>query len=190
MSASNIVSRRISDLIPDPKNARIHNAKNLDAITASLSQFGQQKPIVVDSNGVIVAGNGTWEAARDLGWVNIDTVLFTGTSEQATAYAIADNRASELGEWDVQRLLDTLGSIDDDLRAYVGWDDDDLAKFLTPPRETPVAVASVTLHMDSETLSKWENVVETIGIRDAISLSATIVGYLYANRSEIVNNDY
>ena len=80
--------------------------------------------------------------------------------------------------------------IDDDLRAYVGWDDDDLAKFLTPPRETPVAVASVTLHMDSETLSKWENVVETIGIRDAISLSATIVGYLYANRSEIVNNDY
>lgn len=63
----------IASLAFDPSNARKHSVKNLDAIKGSLAKFGQQKPIVI-SNGVVVAGNGTLEAARSLGWESIRAV--------------------------------------------------------------------------------------------------------------------
>ena len=61
----------IDSLTADPANVRRHPDNNLDAIKASLKRFGQQKPIVVDSADIIRAGNGTWAAAKALGWKNI-----------------------------------------------------------------------------------------------------------------------
>jgi ParB-like chromosome segregation protein Spo0J len=61
----------IADLSLDPNNARKHSQRNLDAIAASLKQFGQRKPIVVH-RGVVLAGNGTVEAAKTLGWTEIE----------------------------------------------------------------------------------------------------------------------
>jgi len=54
----------VADLHLDPSNARNHPTKNLDAIKGSLAKFGQQKPIVIDKNNVVIAGNGTLEAAK------------------------------------------------------------------------------------------------------------------------------
>lgn len=54
----------IATLHHDPANVRRHPEKNLDAIKASLARFGQQKPIVVSSDNVVVAGNGTLAAER------------------------------------------------------------------------------------------------------------------------------
>ena len=53
----------IDSLQFDPANVRKHGEKNLATIKASLSRFGQQKPIVVDANGVVRAGNGTCPSA-------------------------------------------------------------------------------------------------------------------------------
>jgi len=64
----------VKSLALDPANVRSHNEKNIKAIKASLSRFGQQKPIVVDAKGVVIAGNGTLMAANDLGWSDIDTI--------------------------------------------------------------------------------------------------------------------
>ena len=61
----------VSDLTPDAENARLHDDRNLEAIKSSLERFGQQKPIVVDSTMSVVAGNGTLEAAKMLGWTKI-----------------------------------------------------------------------------------------------------------------------
>ena len=55
---------KLTNLTPDSNNARQHDEKNLKAIEGSLSQFGQRKPIVIDQANVIVAGNGTVEAAK------------------------------------------------------------------------------------------------------------------------------
>lgn len=66
------VRRKVADLALDPANARKHSDKNLAAIKASLTRFGQQKPIVIDSSGVVRAGNGTLAAAKALGWAEID----------------------------------------------------------------------------------------------------------------------
>ena len=122
------LSKPIKSLSLDPINARKHNQKNLDAIKGSLSKFGQQKPIVIDDNGVVIAGNGTLVAAQALGWTEI-AAAHTGLKDHlAQAYALADNRSGELAEWDTQNLnlsLTQLKDLDFDLES-IGFDEKDL----------------------------------------------------------------
>jgi len=94
----------------DPRNARNHSEANLEAIRRSLKTFGQRKPIVVTSDGVVVAGNGTLEAAKSLGWKEISTVAVPEdwSDDQVKAYALADNRTAELAEWDSNLLATQL----------------------------------------------------------------------------------
>jgi site-specific DNA-methyltransferase (adenine-specific) len=101
-----IETLQIKDLTPDPQNARLHDDKNLKAIQGSLKEFGQRKPIVITEAGVIVAGNGTVEAAKRLGWLEIQAVRVPGdwTPEQTKAFALADNKTAELAKWDVKVL--------------------------------------------------------------------------------------
>lgn len=106
-----IERRSVHDLSNDPANARKHNDRNIDAIIASLRRFGQQKPIVIDSTGVVRAGNGTLEAARRLGWESIDCVTTALQGSDAIAYAIADNRTAELAEWDEDTLAAQLNGL-------------------------------------------------------------------------------
>lgn len=124
---------KVAELSHDPANARKHSERNIQAIMGSLKRFGQQKPIVVDSSGVVRAGNGTLEAARILGWEEIDGVETGLQGTEATAYAIADNRTAELAEWDDDVLAATLQGLvtdDEDLLEAVGFDEDELAKLL------------------------------------------------------------
>jgi ParB-like nuclease domain len=97
----------IGKLVLDPANARRHPERNLSAIKGSLARFGQQKPIVANAAGVVIAGNGTLEAAKELGWDKIAVVRSELGGTDLAAFAIADNRSSELAEWD----RDVLGSI-------------------------------------------------------------------------------
>jgi ParB-like chromosome segregation protein Spo0J len=100
----------IKDLTPDPENARQHDEKNLKAIQGSLKEFGQRKPIVITEAGVIVAGNGTVEAAKRLGWLEIQAVKVPKdwTPSQTKAFALADNRTAELASWNSVRLAEQL----------------------------------------------------------------------------------
>lgn len=117
----------IDSISPDPANVRLHPERNLQAITASLRRFGQQKPIVVDKNGTVRAGNGTLAAAKALGWSEIDVVVTDLDGVEATAFAIADNRTAELAEWDVEGLASVLEQLDDETREDLAFTADDLA---------------------------------------------------------------
>ena len=110
-----IESVNLDVLSYDPSNARKHSEKNLHAIAASLTEFGQRKPIVVTADNVVVAGNGTLEAARSLGWSKIDVVRAPAewSSEQLKAFALADNRTAELAEWDTKELAKQLDELID-----------------------------------------------------------------------------
>jgi DNA modification methylase len=122
----------IDKLLLDPANARKHGQKNLDSIKGSLAKFGQQKPIVVNADNVIVAGNGTMQAAKELGWKEINIVRTDLKGSDITAFGIADNRTSELAEWDdkvLQELLEGLKAEDFDLSA-IGFDIDDMNEML------------------------------------------------------------
>lgn len=103
----------------DPRNARKHGRRNLDAIRGSLEQFGQRRPLVVRQDLRVIAGNGTLVAMRDLGWkeVAVTRVPAGWSEEQVRAYALADNRTAELAEWDDVVLADMLAELD-----AGGWD--------------------------------------------------------------------
>jgi len=102
----------LGDLTQDPANARLHPERNMEALKASLHRFGQRKPVVVRREGmVVIAGNGTLEAARSLGWTHIAAVIVEDDALTATGYAIADNRTAELAEWDTGALARLLESV-------------------------------------------------------------------------------
>lgn len=127
-----IESVAIDSLIPDPANARRHDQKNLDAIKGSLQKFGQQKNIVVRNN-IVLAGNGTLEAAKALGWTHVTVKRADDLSSvDAAAFALADNRSAELASWDMDVLGSTLHSLregDFDLTG-IGFDVSDLDNML------------------------------------------------------------
>lgn len=105
---------RLTDLVSDPNNARKHDDKNLEAIKGSLTQFGQRKPIVIGVDNIVVAGNGTLAAAKELGWTEIQAVRVPAdwTPDQIKAFAIADNRTAELATWDSEVLNKQLAELD------------------------------------------------------------------------------
>jgi len=113
----------------DERNARKHNQRNLDAIADSLARFRQRRPIVVRrSDRTVLAGNGTLAAAQRLGWPFIAAALVEDDDATARAYAIADNRSSELATWDWEALhenLTELQTADFDVH-MLGFTDGDL----------------------------------------------------------------
>lgn len=107
---------------------------SVEAIIASYSQFGQVKPIVAKPNGdgtfTVIAGNHQLAAARKLGWTHIAAVQLDVENEKAIAFALADNRTSELGHTDqslVAELIDTVVDQFPDLLDSLGWDDWEIA---------------------------------------------------------------
>jgi DNA modification methylase len=131
MNELRIETVNINSLTPDPANARKHDGKNLQAIENSLLKFGQRKPICVTPDSIVVAGNGTLEAAKNLGWTEI-VIARTPvgwTWEQIRAFALADNRTAELAEWDDKVLADQLLELDAN-----GWELEELGfENLEPP---------------------------------------------------------
>lgn len=134
---------KLKDLIPDPKNARVHSGENLDAISDSLLRFGAGRSIVIDGDGIVRAGNGTLEAAREAGIENVTVIESDGKSLiavkrsdwsplEAAGYGIADNRAAELGAWDPDRLRETIAELQalDPQVDIVGFSEADLSELL------------------------------------------------------------
>ena len=103
-------------LTVDPQNARTHDAANVAAIAASLKQFGQLQPVVVNrENHQIIAGNGRFLAARDkLGWSHLAVVWVEHDPSAQRGYSVADNRTAELAGWDDDLLEAQLALIEED----------------------------------------------------------------------------
>lgn len=133
---SNLIVSIVS-LRNDPRNARDHDERSLQSIMKSLREFGQQKPIVALLDGTVIAGNGTLEAARRLGWSGIAAVRFDDEAK-ARAYAIADNRTSDLSKFDGGMLAEALSEIADTVGLdAVGFTQVELDRLLDGPALPP-----------------------------------------------------
>lgn len=109
----NIVEKHITDIRPYEKNPR----KNDDAVkyvAASIKQFGWKVPIVIDKDGVIVAGHTRYKAALELNIKEVPCVIADDlTPEQIKAYRLADNKVAEKAFWDFDLLGEELDGIFD-----------------------------------------------------------------------------
>lgn len=99
----------IDVLTPDPNNARGHE-KGIPELAQSLREFGQQKPLVVWGDNVVIAGNGLLEAAKsiDMTFIFIKRTPTDWSYEKARAYALADNRTAELSTWKMPEVTKQL----------------------------------------------------------------------------------
>lgn len=119
----------LKKLTPDPKNARKHDQRNIDAIRESLAEHGQRKPLVAQQAGkklIVRAGNGTLEAAKRLGWTHLAVVVVEEDDRAASRYALRDNRTAELAAWDDEALRQALRECAESEAeiAALGWDPD------------------------------------------------------------------
>jgi ParB-like chromosome segregation protein Spo0J len=98
-----------SSLIPATRNPRIHTEKQLKQIADSITAFGFNVPLLVDSNFKVIAGHGRLMASKLLGLTKVPIIRLEHLSEhQKCAFMIADNRLTENGEWDDQLLGEQL----------------------------------------------------------------------------------
>lgn len=117
-----IVEKKIEEIKPYEKNPR-KNDNAVDAVASSISQFGFKNPIVIDKDGVIVCGHTRYKAAKKLGLDKVPCVVADDlTDEQIKAYRLADNKVSELAEWDIDLLGEELDGIFDIDMSDFGFD--------------------------------------------------------------------
>ena len=125
-----VKSMSIDDIKPYENNPR-DNDDAVDATANSIKQFGWQQPIVVDNDGVIVAGHTRYKAAKKLGLKHVPVVQAVHddgtplTDEEIKAYRLADNKTGELADWNFDMLNDELDEIQDIDMADFGFDDSD-----------------------------------------------------------------
>lgn len=103
--ADRVVQRPIAELRPYEHNSRSHSVAGITKLKASVARFGFVTPILIDSQGTIIAGHGRYEAARALGLATVPTVTADHLSPaEVRALRIADNRLAELSEWNEATL--------------------------------------------------------------------------------------
>ena len=120
----------LRELTLDPENANTHPVRNLEAIANSLKMFGQDQPLVVQKNGLIIRkGNGRAMAAmQKLGWEYMAAVIVDEDRLKAIQRSLADNRTSELSIWDDSRLTQLLQEqyeLNPELIPAMGWDENE-----------------------------------------------------------------
>lgn len=113
----------ISELKPYENNARLHPQDQIDKIANSIREFGFITPVIIDENNMILVGHGRIEGAKKAGLEKVPYRRITNlTDEQKKAYILADNKLSDIAEWDEELLQMELESISLDMTDF-GFDD-------------------------------------------------------------------
>ena len=121
----NIIEKYVGELTPYANNPR-KNEKAVDAVAASIKEFGFKNPIIIDREGVIVAGHTRLSAAKKLGLEKVPCIMADDlTEEQIKAFRLADNKTAELAEWDEELLAEELAALQDVDMAAFGFDNID-----------------------------------------------------------------
>jgi len=155
---------KLSDLVPDNKNANRGSQRGRGLLEKSLRKYGAGRSLLIDKNNNVLAGNKTLEIAAELD-LKIKTVETDGTelvvvkrtdldidSEAGRGLAIADNRTGEMGlEWDTNILL----QLSDDVDLTEFWKSDELDKLAKGWRDTPDADIVPSIDKADELRKKW-----------------------------------
>jgi hypothetical protein len=146
---------KVTDLVPDKKNARRRTTRGAETIEHSLRELGAGRSIVIDRDGKIIAGNGVIESAGKAGITEVEVIESDGSriiavkrtdlgidDPKARQLAVADNRTAELAEWVPGTLVDLSASLD----LHPFFTADELSRFILPGVEPVPEVPEGNYH--------------------------------------------
>jgi hypothetical protein len=169
----------LDTLVLDPNNAKHHGPKSIQGIQKSLTKYMQKKPVVVrKGTNVVLAGNGTVEAARGLGWTHIAATVVEMDDLAAAGYAIADNRTAELSDWNYERLQETMNTLrgaGEDLED-LGWTPDRLSTILAADWSPPQVVEETETPADEASHPLWLTQAQLAVVQQAMTLVRDTAG--------------
>lgn len=152
-----VITMKLSELVKPEKNVRIHTEQQLKEFERSVTMFGQIRPIVVDENNVILAGNGLYDTLVQMGKETADVYKYTDLTEnQKKKLMIADNKIFSLGI----ENLDTLNCFLEELQGDLdipGFDEEILKQMVSDAEDVTEKIAEYGTLDDEEIQNIKEN---------------------------------
>ncbi len=116
---------KISSLKPYEKNARTHPQKQVDLLCKNIEKFGFTTPVLVDENNSVIAGHGRLLALSQLGRDEAPCVRIEGlTEEEVKALRLADNQIAQMGDFDMNLVIEELKGLSESMLELTGFDKD------------------------------------------------------------------
>lgn len=153
-----IIIKGLDEIRPYENNPRVNDGA-VGAVAESIREFGFQQPIVVDRDGVIIAGHTRYKAAQKLGLTEVPVVVADNlTDEQVRAYRLADNKTGELAEWDFSALEEELAGIGELDMSLFGFDNFEEVQDVEPIDQVGSTTAAMKHKMmiDKQTIGMTE----------------------------------
>lgn len=171
----------ITELRVYPNNPR---EGDIGAIAQSLTELGQYRPIVARKDGIILAGNHTYQAAKMLGWKQVAVTYITCTDDEASRIVLVDNRTSDHGTYDTNALKELITSLPD--WKGTGYQPEDVQELLTGAKPTPAPdttgkmtckIGNFTFRMLKTDMGRWSAGLTHEEITDRLQMSAMAIAY-------------
>ena len=160
-----VVKKQLKDLKRPEKNVRLHSDKQIKEFQRSIEMFGQIRPIVIDENNVILAGNGLYETLLTMERKEADCYVVLGLDEkQKKKLMLADNRIYSLGVDDLTVLDEFINELKDDLDVP-GFDEDMLKSLVMDTDEANDLLSDYGL-IPKERIAEMQETREKYEARD------------------------
>ncbi len=174
------ITKPLSELTPDPRNARKHPPEQIARLAGSIKEFGFLAPILINAKGTIIAGHGRVEAARKAGLEEVPCLQVEHLTEtQQRAYVLADNKLAQMAEWDDEMLALELKSLVDagfdiDLTGFMDHELGDLLEADQIVDEADEIIHEQSLQVEPEqeyvivlasSDEEWEQMKEELGLK-------------------------
>lgn len=179
----NIIEKKITDIQPYEKNPR-RNDEAVKYVAESIRQFGFKVPIVIDKDGIVVAGHTRLKAAKKLGLKKVPCIVADDlTDEQVKAYRLADNKVAEQAEWDFDLLGEELDDLlDFDMSAF-GFDipeEDEEDPADDEPKDNERERTMNAYNLDEYDQFRTEGFYQMPVIEPVDHIPADLIGFNYA----------
>jgi hypothetical protein len=187
-----IIEKRITDLLDYENNPRNNNGA-IKAVAESIENFGFKVPIIIDQNGVIIAGHTRKKAAELLGLKKVPCIVADDlTPEKVKAFRLAENKTSELAEWDykaLERELEELTAFDVDMSLY-GFDERVFNEIMEDVEKDIQKYNSVPVTYEPTPPQPAENGAERIFTEEAEETTAEVKETQYDHIKDLIDEGF
>ena len=154
-----VITMKLADLVKPEKNVRIHTERQIKEFQRSVNMFGQIRPIVVDENNIILAGNGLFDTLLAMGKETADVYRYDNLTEnQKKKLMIADNKIFSLGIDNLDTLDCFLADMQGDLD-IPGFDEDILKQMVSEAEDITEKISEYGILDDEQILDIKGNAI-------------------------------